>query len=63
MGRSDVEEALKYLNKVGLLLYNPDDLPDLIFTKMDPLIGRLSRLITASFITKRCCCTAPYDRL
>ena len=63
MGRSDVEEALKYFNKVGLLLYYPDDLPDLIFTKMDPLIGRLSRLITASFITKRCCCTAPYDRL
>ena len=63
MGRSDVEEALKYLNKVGLLLYNPDDVPDLIFTKMDPLIGRLSRLITASFITTRRRCTAPYDRL
>ena len=63
MGRSYVEEALKYFNKVELLLYYPDDLPDLIFTKMDPLIGRLSRLITASFITKRCCCTAPYDRL
>ena len=63
MGRSDVEEALKYLNKVGLLLYNPDDVPDLVFTKMDPLIGRLSKLITASFITTRRRCTAPYDRL
>ena len=63
MGRSDVEEALKYLNKVGLLLYYPDDVPDLVFTKIGPLIGRLSRLITASFITPGSSITAPYDRL
>ena len=63
MGRSDVENALKYFNKVGLLLYYPDDVPDLVFTKMDPLIGRLSRLITASFTTPERCITAPYDRL
>ena len=63
MGKSDVKEALKYFNKVGLLLYFPDDVPDLIFTKMDALIDRLSRLITASFITPESSVTAPYDRL
>ena len=63
MGRSDVEEALKYFDKVGLLLYYPDDVPDLIFTKMDSLISRLSRLITASFITPGSSVTEPYDRL
>ena len=63
MGRSDVEEALKYFHKVGLLLHYPDDVPDLIFTKMDSLISRLSRLITASFITPESSVTAPYDRL
>ena len=63
MGRSDVDEALKYFDKVGLLLHYPDDVPDLIFTKMDSLISRLSKLITASFITPGRCVTAPYDRL
>ena len=63
MGRSDVDEALKYFDKVGLLLHYPDDVPDLIFTKMDSLISRLSRLITASFITPGRCVIAPYKRL
>ena len=63
MGRSDVNEALKYFDKVGLLLHYPDDVPDLIFTKMDSLISRLSRLITASFTTPGCSVTAPYKRL
>ena len=63
MGRSDVEKALKYFNKVGVLFHNPDDVPDLVFTEMDPLISRVSRLITASFITPVRCVTAPYDRL
>ena len=63
MGRSDVDEALKYFDKVGLLLYYPDEVPDLVFTKMDSLISRLSRLITASFITPGSSVTAPYDRL
>ena len=63
MGRSDVEEALKFFKKVGLLFYYPDDVPDLVFTKMGPLIGRLSRLITASFITPGSSITAPYKRL
>ena len=63
MGRRDVDEALKYFDKVGLLLYYPDDVPDLVFTRMDSLIDRLSRLITASFITPGSSVTAPYDRL
>ena len=63
MGRSEVDNALKFFDKVALLLHYPDDVPDLVFTKMDPLISRLSMLITASFITPGCCVTAPYDRL
>ena len=63
MGRSEVENALKFFDKFSLLLYHPDDVPDLIFTKMYPLISRLSRLIKASFITPGSCVTAPYDRL
>ena len=63
MGRNDVDEALKYFDKFGLLLYYPDDVPDLIFTKMDSLISRLSRLIIASFIIPGSSVTAPYDRL
>ena len=63
MGKSEVENALKFFDKFSLLLYHPDDVPDLVFTKMYPLIGRLSRLIKASFITPGSCVTAPYDRL
>ena len=63
MGKSEVENALKFFDKFALLLYHPDDVPDLVFTKMDPLISRLSRLIKASFITPGSCVTAPYDRL
>ena len=63
MGRSEVENALKFFDKFALLLYHPDDVPDLVFTKMYPLISRLSRLIKASFITPGSCITAPYDRL
>ena len=63
MGKSDVDEALKYFDKVGLLFHYPDDIPDLVFTNMDSLISRLSRLITASFITPGRSVTAPYKRL
>ena len=51
----------KYFHKVALLLYYPDDVPDLVFIRMDPLISRLSRLITASF--PGCSVSTPYDRL
>ena len=63
MKKTDVEEALKYFNRVGLLLHYPDDFPDLVFTKIDQLTSRISGLITASFITPGSSVTAPYDRL
>ena len=50
MEETDVETALVYFNKASLLLYLPEDIPDLILTKVDPLIDRLSKLVKASFI-------------
>ena len=50
MEETDVETALVYFNKASLLLYFPEDIPDLILTKVDPLIDRLSKLVKASFI-------------
>ena len=50
MKDTDVETALVYFNKTSLLLYFPEDIPDLILTKVDPLIDRLSKLVKASFI-------------
>ena len=61
MGEREVKEALKYFHKVALLLYYPDDVPDLVLSRMDPLIGRLSTLITASF--PGCSVKAPYNKL
>ena len=61
MGEREVKEALKYFHKVALLLYYPDDVPDLVFIRMDPLIGRLSGLITASFPGGSV--KAPYNKL
>ena len=61
MGEREVKEALKYFQKVALLLYYPDDVPDLVLSRMDPLISRLSRLITASF--PGCVVKAPYNKL
>ena len=46
---SEVKEALVYLNRAALLLYYPDSVPDLVLTKVDPLVDRLSRLVEASF--------------
>ena len=45
-----VHLALEFLNQAALILYYPDDVPDLVLTKMDPFTNRLSRLIKASFI-------------
>ena len=61
MGEREVKEALKYFHKVALLLYYPKHVPDLVFTRMDPLIGRLTRLITASFPGSSV--KAPYNKL
>ena len=50
MEETDVETALVYFNKASLLLYFPEDIPNLVLTKVDPLIDRLSKLVKASFI-------------
>ena len=51
MDKVAIESALKYLNKAALLLYYPNDIPDVILTSVDPLVSKLSQLVKASFIT------------
>ena len=48
-----VRSALVYFNRAALLLYYPDDVPDLVLTKVDPLVTKLSQLVKASFITPK----------
>ena len=50
IAKSDVLKALNFLKDVALILYYPDDIPDLVLTKVDPVTKRLSRLIQASFL-------------
>ena len=50
MNEEKVGVALEFLNKAALVLYYPEDVPDLVLTKMDPFTNRLSRLIKASFL-------------
>ena len=50
MEETNVKTALVYFNKASLLLYFPEDIPNLVLTKVDPLIDRLSKLVKASFI-------------
>ena len=50
MNEEKVRVALEFLNKAALVLYYPEDVPDLVLTKMDPFTSRLSRLIKASFL-------------
>ena len=50
MDRNKVHLALEFLNQAALVLYYPEDVPDLVLTKTDPFINRLSQLIKASFI-------------
>ena len=50
MNEEKVGVALQFLNKAALVLYYPEDVPDLVLTKMDPFTNRLSRLIKASFL-------------
>ena len=63
MNRVNVEHALKFCSNMALILYFPDDVPDLVLTKMDPLIGRLSKLVKSSFIPLTFCPPAESDRL
>ena len=48
-----IKNALMYLNKAALLLYYPNDIPDVILTSVDPLVSKLSQLVKASFITPK----------
>ena len=54
----DVERALSLFNEMALLFYFPDhkSLENLVLTKMEPLIGKLSELVKASFISPRNSC-------
>ena len=49
MHEDDVMNAVKYFDSVALLMYLPNKLPDLIFTKFDPVVSRLSEVLAASF--------------
>ena len=46
-----IKDALMFLNEAALLLYYPNDIPDVILTSVDPLVSKLSLLVKASFIT------------
>ena len=50
MNEEKVKIALEFLTNVALVLYYPEDVPDLVLTNMDPFTSRLSRLIKASFL-------------
>ncbi len=50
MNEEKVGLALDFLNNAALVQYYPEDVPDLVLTKMDPFTSRLSRLIKASFL-------------
>lgn len=52
MDEDSVIEALTYFNETGLLLYYPN-IPDIVLTKVDPLVNRLSALIKASILPPR----------
>ena len=48
MGEMDVQRALRFFEKSSFILYFPDDIPDLVLTKVEPFIHRLSCLIMTS---------------
>ena len=63
MKKEDVKFALEFFTKVAMILYFPEDIPDLVLTKMDPFIGKLSKLIKASFIPPKYCPTEESSKL
>ena len=58
-----IKSALMYLNKAALLLYYPNDIPDVILTSVDPLVSKLSQLVKASFITPKRALRTKCERL
>ena len=63
MKKEDVKFALQFFTKVAMILYFPEDIPDLVLTKMDPFIGKLSKLVKASFIPPKYCPTDESSKL
>ena len=49
MAKKETDDALKYFTDVIIHLYYPDVLPQLLFTQMNPVVDRLSALISTSF--------------
>ena len=63
MKKENVKFALQFFTKVAMIFYFPEDIPDLVLTKMDPFIGKLSKLIKASFIPPKYCPTDESSKL
>ena len=63
MKKEDVKFALEFFTKVAMILYFPEDIPDLVLTKMDPFIGKLSKLVKGSFIPPKYCPTEESSKL
>ena len=63
MNKEDVKFALQFFTKVAMIFYFPEDIPDLVLTKMDPFIGKLSKLVKASFIPPKYCPTEESSKL
>ena len=47
--RNDLPNALDYFTKVALHMRFPDKLPKLVFTKVNPIVSRLSTVLAATF--------------
>ena len=63
MSREDVRDALLCFSRAALLLYYPDDIPDLVLTNVDPIMDRLSRLIIATVTPSNPSLHAPSKKL
>ena len=63
MKKEDVKFALQFFTKVAMIFYFPEDMPDLVLTKMDLFIGKLSKLVKASFIPPKYCPTDESSKL
>ena len=47
--RNDLPNALDYFTKVALHMRFPNKLPKLVFTKVNPIVSRLSTVLAATF--------------
>ena len=63
MRKEDVKFALEFFTKVAMIFYFPEHISDLVLTKMDPFIGKLSKLVKASFIPPKYCPTEESNKL